>query len=345
MKSCDFWGEHHSDPKRVDLALLSVNKQLHLEATEVFYSAQTFVFHCTYDLECFCNEISPSTKRALRKIELTSLPMGPELCAKVRGMPEMLGPIHEFPWPQNSLPAFEEITDLKLDVDIRHTPGVDHPQHWPTSSYMLEKYGNKNHVANGPIHGFHETLRWQYGFLRKLEKLRNVKVEMHDRFDQLDAAYLPIISAQFEAALLSNSVDDIIRAEAEEQDWINRLIHLKQAMSKNAFERTFSLEQIDRAKDRLPDLEHKTERQLAKIEKARTAQHLGYLKEILSKDQKALEIASQFVEKCRGDLAKAEAFDRAPVEREVEELKGKIAAYDARVYAYIGDFERSRTAQ
>ena len=298
-------------PDKADIGLLSVNKQLHMEASHILFSTQTFSFNNPDTLRRFCNTISPSQRQALRKIDLS---IEVTLQRKVGGPSEMLGLVRDWQWPEEALPALERITDLGLMIRIRE----------PERCCLFPTYAavpDTSHVADGYFQAFHKALRWQFGFLRRLNNLKNVNVDINDFNFQIHPDYLPVMAAEFKAELLSHSVDEIIQAEAVEDGYREEQVRLIRAL-------------VDNPQDRQG---LKCDLELCEYEVIRLEGEVG-----LGKSQDALEEAKKQVQETQRLLSEAEAFDPEAVGKKIELLKEKIAADNKSTFRYLDEFEKKR---
>lgn len=340
---CPPHGHRIPVPDKMDIGLLSVNKQIHMEANHILYSSQTFSFDKPETLRGFCDIISPSQRRALRKIELTidiilvkktNVPLE-VLSSRIRG--------YERQWPEDVLPALERVTDLGLNVSIREDSLASNP----TKRCLFDRV---TEVADGKIEAFHKVLRWQFGFLRQLKNLRKVVVNIDDSDHQLDADYLPIITAKFEGELLSHSVEDIIQAETLEEGYRKEQWELTGELSWSPYVRMYwPLDKLyweTRASEllcwqtRTFNMADKLGNQLQDVERT---QQDGEMGKSLRANQDALDQATKRIREIRERLSKP--FDRTAAELRCNLLHEKIAAHNASVLQYIQEFESSRDSQ
>ena len=306
---CVFPEEGDVIPDKANIELLSVNKQIHMEASYILYSTQTFSFNNPDTLRRFCNTISPNQRQALRKVDLSIEVM---LQRKVGGPTEMLGLVRDWQWPEDALP--ERITDLGLGILIRE----------PERLALFEGYAavpDSSHVADGYFQVFHKALRWQFGFLRRLNNLRNAVVGIDDYNFQIHPDYLPVMADEFKAEILSHSVDEIFQAEAVEDAYREEQVRLIRELVYNPQEQQRLVRDLE----------------LCGYEVIRLESEMD-----LGGSRDALEEAKKKVEETQRKLSEAKAFDREAVVQRIELLKEKCTAHDKGTFRYLDEFDLGR---
>ena len=336
--NCIYPAQGNVIPDKAHIGLLSVNKQLHMESSHILFSTQTFAFNNPDTLRRFCNNISPSQKQALRKIDLST-----EVRLLMKTTRGSFGLAHEQQWPEDALPALEYITDLRLNVCTRlhreetfFGPRVD-----PEDPSRLLSENFVSHTANGTIQLFHKALRWQFGFLRQLKNLKRVSVEIDDNGSELHPECLQRIKVAFGAELLSRSADEIIQAEAVEEGHREEQARLTSAIHSNHWNVSYLPRQIQcqmsdiSAKDRQVRFTLRDMEELPAEEQQRREE----LAEKLREKQEAVAQSTKKVEELQKQLAEANAFKPWLAQEKLREVEEKIAAHGKNTFAYLREFE------
>lgn len=318
-------GSASSISRQLDVQLLFVNKQIYQEASEILYGIHTFVFTSPNDLAKFCHSMAKAQKRTLRKVQLVTdafLSYHDDAPEKYRH------DCFDHPWPEAVLPALTSLTDL--DLIIRIQVGDDDP--------------SGDRVAAGPVRALHTLVRWHFGYLRRLNNLQNVVVNIHNPDDLVDPEYLSVMNAAFAAELVSPFRLQLIQAEEEEVSWRAEVEDHIHTLSTNADERISLTRDLKRYQGHHSKAEHNVQQQSRAIERLRlrSKEPSERQKEKLTHEQATLDHADANVKAARDVLVAAQAFDRGALEGKMDALLGKIAAREENVFRYVREFEEGR---
>ncbi|MDI1491830.1 MAG: hypothetical protein OHK93_003041 [Ramalina farinacea] len=325
-------------PESVDVGLLRANKQIHMEADHFLYSSQTFAFNEPDTFRRFCNNISPSQKQALRKIDLST-----EVHLLMKTTRGSFGLAHEQQWPEDALPALEYVTDLRLKVCIRlhREETFFGPRRDPKDPSIFLSENFVSHTADGAIQLFHKALRWQFGFLRQLKNLKRVTVEIDDNGSEVQPDCLQRITAAFEAEMLFHSTDEIIQAEDVEEGHREEQAKLISAILSNQrnvihLPRQIQFQMRDvSAKDRQVRLTLRDMEELPAEEQQRREELAKKLRE----KQEAVAQSTKKVEELQKQLAEVDADKPWLAQEKLREVEEKIAAHSKKTFAYLREFE------